>query len=73
VLAYMESVGAIKRSETVMQIGMGGGMKAGINIWRALRDVSDNHLAWRHLCGTPITGEKRPPLLRQHASVLAEK
>jgi len=64
VLAYMESVGAIKRSETVMQIGMGGGMKAGVNIWRALRDVSDNHLAWRHLCGTPITGEKRPPLLR---------
>lgn len=29
VLSYMESLGCIKRNQTVMQIGMGGGMKAG--------------------------------------------
>jgi 3-ketoacyl-CoA synthase len=52
----MESVGFIKRSQTVMQIGMGGGMKAGVNMWRALRDVQDHHLAWAHLQGNPITG-----------------
>jgi hypothetical protein len=52
----MESVGFIKRNQTVMQIGMGGGMKAGVNMWRALRDVQDNHLAWSHLQGVPITG-----------------
>jgi hypothetical protein len=52
----MESMGFIKRSQTVMQIGMGGGMKAGVNVWRALRDVQDDHLAWRHLNGVPVTG-----------------
>lgn len=56
VLSYMESVGFIKRSQTVMQIGMGGGMKAGVNVWRALRDVQDDHLAWRHLNAVPVTG-----------------
>lgn len=55
-MAYMESMGFIKRSQTVMQIGMGGGMKAGVNVWRALRDVQDDHLAWRHLNGVPVTG-----------------
>lgn len=29
-----------------MQAGVGGGMKAGINIWRALRDIKDVHPAW---------------------------
>jgi hypothetical protein len=52
----MESVGFIKRNQTIMQIGMGGGMKAGVNIWRSLRDVQDDHLAWRHLNGVPVTG-----------------
>ena len=57
----MESVGGIKRNETVMQIGMGGGMKAGINIWRSLRDNRDNHMAWRHLNGVPVTGGDGSP------------
>jgi 3-ketoacyl-CoA synthase len=56
VLAYMESVGFIKRHQSVMQIGMGGGMKAGVNVWRALRDVQDEHLAWCHLNGVCVTG-----------------
>lgn len=56
VLAYMESVGFIKRNQTVMQIGMGGGMKAGVNVWRSLKDVQDEHLAWRHLNGVCVTG-----------------
>lgn len=56
VLSYMESMGSIKHNQTVMQIGMGGGMKAGVNVWRALRDVQEDHLAWRHLNGSPITG-----------------
>lgn len=54
VLAYMESVHGMKRNQTVMQIGMGGGMKAGVNVWRALRDVHDVHNAWRHLNGKPV-------------------
>ena len=57
VLSYMESLGFVKRNQRIMQIGMGGGMKAGVNIWQALRDVQDNHLAWRHLEGRPVTGK----------------
>lgn len=54
VLAYMESIGGLKRNETIMQIGMGGGMKAGVNIWRALRDVNCTHNAWAHLHGKAV-------------------
>jgi hypothetical protein len=58
-MAYMESIDGIKRHQTVMQVGMGGGMKAGINCWRALRDVQDVHEVWAHLQGQPVTGEWR--------------
>jgi hypothetical protein len=34
-----------------MQIGVGGGMKAGVAIWRALRSFADPHPAWAHLGG----------------------
>ena len=60
VLAYMETCGAIRRGETVMQIGMGGGMKAGVNVWRALRDVRSVHPAWRHVAGRPLTEADLP-------------
>lgn len=56
-MSYMETIHGIDRNQTIMQIGMGGGMKAGINMWRALRDVRDNHAAWQHLRGRPVTGE----------------
>jgi hypothetical protein len=29
-----------------LQIGLGGGMKCGVNVWRALRDTADIHPAW---------------------------
>jgi hypothetical protein len=64
----MESVGGIKRSQSVMQIGMGGGMKAGVNIWCALRDVQDSHPAWQHLHGVPITGEEAAGQFRVYTS-----
>jgi hypothetical protein len=32
-----------------LQAGVGGGMKAGINIWCVLRDVKDVHPAWAHV------------------------
>jgi 3-ketoacyl-CoA synthase len=35
----------------VLQIGMGGGMKAGVNIWKALRNIDSVHVAWAHRCG----------------------
>lgn len=30
---------------------------AGVNVWRSLRDVADDHLAWRHLNRQHVTGE----------------
>ncbi|WIA34976.1 hypothetical protein OEZ86_013257 [Tetradesmus obliquus] len=60
VMAYMESIEGIKRNQTIMQIGMGGGMKAGVNVWRALRDVKVTHNAWRHLNGRPVTEADLP-------------
>jgi hypothetical protein len=60
VMAYMESIEGIKRNQTIMQIGMGGGMKAGVNVWRALRDVKVTHTAWRHLNGRAVTEADLP-------------
>lgn len=43
-----------------MQVGMGGGMKAGINVWLALRNNSTVHKAWRHLAAQPLTEADLP-------------
>ena len=45
VLAYMETADNVKRGQTIMQIGMGGGMKAGVNVWRALRTARSTSAA----------------------------
>jgi hypothetical protein len=47
-----------------MQIGMGGGMKAGINIWLALRNNSTVHKVWRHLAARPLTEADLPRPIR---------
>ncbi len=60
VMAYMESTGAVHKGERVMQIGMGGGMKAGVNVWRALRDIKTVHGAWRHVANAPYTAADMP-------------
>lgn len=54
-LAHAESSKGIKRGEKVMQIGMGAGIKAGVNVWKALRKVKDVHASWKHLVLDPPT------------------
>jgi hypothetical protein len=39
---------------------MGGGMEAGVNIWRALRGNRCVHPTWRHLAGRPLTEADLP-------------
>jgi hypothetical protein len=39
---------------------MGGGMKAGVNVWKALNDNSCTHNAWRHLADHPLTEADMP-------------
>ena len=46
--------------QTILQLGVGGGVKAGCNVWRALRNIEGEramHTTWRHLGGKGITGE----------------
>lgn len=109
-MAYMETCQQVKQGQTIMQIGMGGGMKvcgggggcgrrfasrtrhacscnlqactmvyakcqqhpglkqtnmlahkqAGVNIWRANRDITTTHPAWRHVAGRPVTEADLP-------------
>ncbi|KAF6256625.1 FAE1/Type III polyketide synthase-like protein-domain-containing protein [Scenedesmus sp. NREL 46B-D3] len=59
-MAYIETCGKITKGQTVMQVGVGGGMKGGINIWRALRNNHTTHPAWVHLANSPITEADLP-------------
>lgn len=54
VLAYLESLEGVRRGDTVMQLSVGTGVKAGVNVFRALRDVVEPHPAWAHLRGVPV-------------------
>jgi len=60
VMAYMETCESVQQGQTIMQIGMGGGMKAGVNVWRAIRDVRAIHPAWRHVAHKPVTEADLP-------------
>jgi hypothetical protein len=59
-MGYVESCRGVKRGDVTLQIGMGSGMKAGVAVWQAMRDVRDVHSAWRHLAGNPLTEADLP-------------
>eukprot|EP00879_Flechtneria_rotunda_P003637 GHRR01003874.1.p1 GENE.GHRR01003874.1~~GHRR01003874.1.p1 ORF type:complete len:440 (+),score=135.99 GHRR01003874.1:1261-2580(+) len=64
--AYIETMGDVHKGQVVMQAGVGGGMKAGINIWRALRDIKDVHPAWAHVAECRYTEADLPrPITRR--------
>lgn len=46
--------------EHTAQVGAGGGMKGGVNIWKALRDTDTMHAAWAHCVGRPYRDEDLP-------------
>ncbi|GLC33182.1 Chitin synthase, class 2 [Pleodorina starrii] len=46
-LACVESLRGVRKGDKVLQIGVGSGIKVGVNQWRALRDIEDVHDAWR--------------------------
>jgi hypothetical protein len=53
---------------------MGGGMKAGVNVWRALQDNKCVHKAWMHLAAKPLTEADLPRAIEAMGpnTVLAE-
>ncbi|KXZ47999.1 hypothetical protein GPECTOR_31g363 [Gonium pectorale] len=60
-LGYTEACEGVKRGQRIFQLGVGGGMKGGCNVWRALRNVDGSkHKAWQHLMGRPLTEADLP-------------
>ncbi|MEW5309620.1 MAG: hypothetical protein WDW38_001498 [Sanguina aurantia] len=47
-MADVETTRGVKQGDKLLQIGMGSGIKCGVNVWQALRDVHDLHPAWAH-------------------------
>tara|TARA_B100000900_G_C20323354_1_gene611127 strand:+ start:9 stop:704 length:696 start_codon:yes stop_codon:yes gene_type:complete len=45
-LAWSETFPTVQRGDRVWQIGFGSGFKCNSAVWRALRDVDDQHKAW---------------------------
>ena len=50
-LSWLESVKGIKKGDKVMQIGVGSGCKAGINVFQAMRSIDEVHEVWEHAAG----------------------
>eukprot|EP00878_Enallax_costatus_P025025 GHUV01026745.1.p1 GENE.GHUV01026745.1~~GHUV01026745.1.p1 ORF type:complete len:231 (+),score=90.46 GHUV01026745.1:292-984(+) len=47
-MGYLESVRGTKKGDKLLQIGVGSGVKCGVNVWTAVRDVHDVQDAWAH-------------------------
>jgi 3-ketoacyl-CoA synthase len=58
--SYIESTDGVRKGQTVLQVGVGGGMKSGVAYWRALRDVRDIHPCWAHLGGKALSEADLP-------------
>eukprot|EP00878_Enallax_costatus_P021735 GHUV01023026.1.p1 GENE.GHUV01023026.1~~GHUV01023026.1.p1 ORF type:complete len:468 (+),score=135.06 GHUV01023026.1:122-1525(+) len=54
VLAYLESLIGIKKGERLLQISVGTGVKAGVNVWQAMHNIKEAHSVWDHLKGVPV-------------------
>eukprot|EP00877_Chromochloris_zofingiensis_P010096 jgi/Chrzof1/533/Cz01g19090.t1_LCKAS2 len=47
-LGWVESVKGVRKGDKILQIGVGSGIKCGVNVWQAVRDVRDVQDAWAH-------------------------
>lgn len=63
VMAYIESLVGVKRGQTIMQMGIGGGMKASVNVWRAVKNNDTPHRAWLHRLGAPMRQDELPRMV----------
>lgn len=59
-LGYVESVRGSIRGQKLLQIGVGSGVKCGVNVWQALRDTWDVQEAWAHRAprDNPLKGRR---------------
>jgi hypothetical protein len=49
-LGYVESVRGAKKGDRLLQIGVGSGIKCGVNVWRAVRDIHDVQVGTPRAC-----------------------
>ena len=45
-MGYLESVRGVKKGEKLLQIGVGSGVKCGVNVWQGVKDIWDVEPAW---------------------------
>ncbi|GIL61963.1 hypothetical protein Vafri_16212 [Volvox africanus] len=65
-LACIETTQGVRRGERILQVGVGSGIKCGVNVWKALRNVHELHEGWSHR----LTPEQRTALaLRNQVDV----
>lgn len=57
-LGYVESVRGSKKGDKLLQIGVGSGIKCGVNVWQAVKDTWDVQEAWAHRApaSNPLAG-----------------
>ncbi|KAG2441030.1 hypothetical protein HXX76_003883 [Chlamydomonas incerta] len=60
-LTHVETVGGVRRGERVLQVGVGSGIKCGVNVWKALRDIHEVHDAWAHRAAAAAAAAAPPP------------
>jgi len=41
--SYIESTMGIRKAETILQVGVGGGMKSGVAVWKSLKSIKEIH------------------------------
>lgn len=69
-LAYIEATRGVLQGDRVLQVGVGSGIKCGVNVWQALRDIHDVHPAWQHRVDageTPAAAREQRPRPRRNA------
>jgi len=59
-MGYLESVRGVRKGQKLLQIGVGSGIKCGVNVWQAVRDVWEVEDAWAQRApeGNPLGKRK---------------
>lgn len=60
VMDYIETIDGVKKGDTIMQLGVGAGVKCGVSVYKALRTFKTAHPSWAHLNGVPVTEADLP-------------
>lgn len=62
-LAHRETIGGVKKGDRLWQLGLGGAFKCNSAIWRAIRNVNEQHPCWAPGVGAVLPEEL--PLIEQ--------